>query len=84
MNDLLQLDIFFFITSTFIVLLCIFLIIVGIYAIRIIRRLSTIVRLAEEEAYEIKDDIDVARSNIKKLTSLTNILAALKKLFDRR
>ncbi len=81
MIDIIHTEIFFFITSIFVVLLTIFLVVFGIYVIRIVQKINTIAKLAEEEAYEIKDDIDVARKNIKKIMSITYLVQVVQNIF---
>ncbi len=69
MTEIARSDLFFFITTFAVVILTILLIIILIYAVNILRDIKRISRLANEEAKEIKQDIDSARKEIKESAS---------------
>jgi uncharacterized protein YoxC len=57
-------DVFFFITTIAVVCVSVVLIVVLIYAIRILRDVFYVIRLAKQESSLVKDDIDAFRARL--------------------
>ncbi len=66
MNSLIKADFFFFTTTIAIVILTIFIIVVAVYVIRILRDIKNLSERVKKEGGEIIDDVNLARTNIKK------------------
>lgn len=66
MSDLLQADIFFFITSISVILITAALIVVFIYASQVLREVRAIVRRAKKEVGDISDDLGELRGELRK------------------
>lgn len=65
MTEIARSDLFFLVTTFSVVILTILLIVILFYAVNILRDIKRISRLANEEARNIKQDIDDARKEIK-------------------
>lgn len=66
MYDLIQADIFFFITSISVILLTLLLAVIFYYVIKILKDIKHISRIASEESEIISDELSDLRRNIKK------------------
>ncbi|PIR87150.1 MAG: hypothetical protein COU11_01900 [Candidatus Harrisonbacteria bacterium CG10_big_fil_rev_8_21_14_0_10_49_15] len=79
MNEILQANIFFFITAVSVVLLTIVLVILLWYVLGIAKNVRKISRRVQEEVDMVADDLDAARANIKdegkKILSVWKVLA---------
>ena len=65
MGDVLQADIFFFITTISVVALTVLLIIALTYVVLILRKLRNLLNQVEARAAEISDDITELRANVR-------------------
>ena len=85
MKNIIHADIFFFITSIFVVILTICLIIAMYYVARILRDMKHISRNVSEEGDKILDDIDNMREKVKEEgTKVMTIAEFFLNLFVRR
>lgn len=66
MTEFLQMDVFFFITSAFVVVLVVLLVIAGVYVTKILRDIKYITRKAKSETELLSQDIDELRTNVRK------------------
>jgi len=65
MNDFLKQDVFFFVTTAFVVLLTAVLLVAAFYVIRILRDVRSISDTAKTETKALAQDISELRSNVK-------------------
>lgn len=65
MDELLQTNIFFYITSVAVVLLTIFWVIISFYVLKIVREIKQITKMVKEESAEIAEDLGDLRESIK-------------------
>ena len=83
MSNLIQADIFFFITSFSVVVFSFLMIVIFYYVIRILRDIKHISRIAKEESEIISDELSEFRINIKregaKLKHLSNVFTKVYK-----
>lgn len=83
MNDFLKQDVFFFVTTAFVVLLTAVLLVAAFYIIRILRDVRSISETAKAETKAIAEDINELRSNVKnegaKLKHFANFFSSMYK-----
>ena len=65
MQNLLQADIFFFISSLAVVIFTVGVIVIVIYVVRILRDIKDITTLAQEESRKLALDLSIIRSNAR-------------------
>jgi uncharacterized protein YoxC len=65
MENLIQSDIFFFVTTIAVVIVSIVVIVAGIYLVKTLKDIRETIRIVKEEASLIIDDVDELRSDIK-------------------
>ncbi len=84
MNNLLEANIFFFVTTVAVIAVTLVLVIAGAYAIKVLRDLTYITKKAKEKSDDILKDIDDLRSSIKNQDLKTKIVGTFfKKIFQR-
>lgn len=82
MQDLMQANIFFFVTTIAVIAITLVTVIAGAYAIRVLRDLTYISKRARDKSDEIIKDIDELRSSIKNQGLKTHFVGAfLKRVF---
>jgi hypothetical protein len=66
MDTFIQADIFFFVTTIFVIILVIVLAIAGFYIIRILRNLRDVSEIVKSETQHIAGDVENLRSDLKR------------------
>ena len=85
MNDLIKLDVFFFITTIAVLALSIAVIIVLVYLIKIMRDVRYISQKIRIESDEIIKDVDTLRTEVKtKGTIFINTISLLSKFWSKK
>jgi hypothetical protein len=84
MNNLLQSNIFFFITSIFVLILIIGAGIVIFYLVRILRDLRAISKLAKDQSTKVAEEIDTAMAKLKNGEAAGRLVWWFSHIFKRR
>jgi hypothetical protein len=85
MEDLIHADVFFFVTTIFIVVITAFLMVASVYVIGILKDLKHISGKAKIEGEEILADVKTLRENVKREgASLRQISRFFSALFKKR
>jgi hypothetical protein len=65
MDELLQTNIFFYVTSAAVILLTIFWVVISFYIFKIVKEVQQITHMVKEESAEIAEDLGDLRESIK-------------------
>ena len=85
MEDLIHADVFFFVTTIFIVVFTAFILVASVYVIGILKDLREISRKAKTEGEEILVDVKNLRENVKREgANLKQISRFFSSLFKKR
>jgi len=65
MNDFLQMDIFFVVTTAAVIVVTVLVALVLFYVVRVLRNINEVTRNLSEESNLIREDIAVLRTNVR-------------------
>jgi hypothetical protein len=86
MQDFLKQDIFFFLASILVVIICVVCLVAGYYIIRITKSINYISQKAKKESDLIAEDLSDLRSNVRqgvKIKSLLNFFSSVYKRHNK-